>query len=259
MSQSSNPQSRRSEAARAARRGTSAEREEPRAATGEIRNPKSPPIRVLLADDHTIVRKGLLSILEDEADLEVVGEAEDGREAIDRTKQLRPDVLVIDISMPLLTGLEATRQIKAQFPEVEVIVLTVYDNEEYVFQVLRAGASGYLVKKAAPEELIMAIRAVSRGESYLSPSISRTVIDEYVRKAEASSQPDDIDLLTNREREVLQLIAEGHTNKDIGKLLHISVKTVQAHRGNVMEKLGLHSAAELTRYAISKGLTGKEL
>jgi DNA-binding NarL/FixJ family response regulator len=207
-------------------------------------------IRVLLAEDHTIVRKGLRSLLEDEANIQVVGEAEDGREAVRMTQELLPDVVLMDISMPGLSGLEATRQIKERFPEVNVLVLTRHANEEYVLQILQAGASGYVVKKAAPAELMLAIQAVYRGDSFLSPAISREVIEEYTRRAGAN----DYDRLTDREREVLQLIAEGRSNREIAELLHVSMKTVENHRANLMDKLGLRSVAELTRYAIRKGI-----
>jgi DNA-binding NarL/FixJ family response regulator len=216
--------------------------------------PKSEIVRVLLAEDHTIVRKGLRSLLDGEAGIEVIGEAKDGREAIEKAGQLHPDVVVMDITMPGLNGLEATRQIKKRFPEVQVVILTVHANEEYVFQILRAGASGYVVKQAAPGELISAIQAAYRGESFLSPSISRKVIEEYVRQAEATAEPDSYDQLTDREREVLQLIAEGHPNREIAGLLHISVKTVETHRARLMDKLDLHSTAELTQYALRRGM-----
>ncbi len=211
-------------------------------------------IRVLLAEDHTIVRKGLRSLLDGEAGIEVIGEAENGREAVEKVQQLLPDVVLMDIAMPGLNGLEATRQIKKRFPEVQVLILTMHANEEYIFQILRAGASGYVVKQAAPTELISAIRAAYRGDSFLSPSISRTVIQEYIRQAEATAEKDSYDQLTTREREVLQLIAEGHSNREIADLLHISIKTVETHRANLMDKLDIHSTAELTQYAMRKGV-----
>jgi DNA-binding NarL/FixJ family response regulator len=222
-----------------------------------IRNPHSEirnGIRVLLAEDHTIVRKGLRSLLEDEADIEVVGEAEDGREAVRMTQRLLPDVVLMDISMSGLNGLEATRQIKKRFPEVNVLILTRHAGEEYILQILRAGASGYVVKKAAPKELVSAIQAVYRDGSFLSPSISRTVIEEYIRQAEATTGQDSYGRLTPREREVLQLVAEGRSNREIAELLHISVKTVDNHRANLMDKLDIHSTAELTQYAIRTGV-----
>jgi DNA-binding NarL/FixJ family response regulator len=209
---------------------------------------------VLLAEDHTIVRKGLRSLLDSENGIRVVGEAADGREAIDQVGRLRPDVVVMDIGMPGLNGLESTRQIKKHYPDVQVLILTVHTSDEYVFQILRGGASGYVVKQAAPKELISAIRAVGRGEAFLSPSISRKVVDELVKNEAASTDWDSYDKLTPREREVLQLIAEGHPTREIAERLHISVKTVETHRAHLMEKLDMRSTAELTRYAISKGV-----
>lgn len=210
-------------------------------------------IRVLLAEDHTIVRKGLRSILGSVTDIEVVGEAADGREAVAMVPELRPDVVVMDFAMPNLNGLETTRQITRLQPEVNVVILSMHQSEEYVFQALRAGATGYVIKQAAPTELITAIQAAHRGESFLSPSISRTVIDAYVRRAEASSEG-SLELLTDREREVLQLIAEGHPNRVIAEKLCISVKTVETHRAHLMDKLGIHSTAELARYAVRRGM-----
>jgi two-component system response regulator NreC len=211
-------------------------------------------IRVLLAEDHTIVRKGLRSLLDGEAGIEVIGEAGDGREAVEKVRQLLPDVVVMDITMPVLNGLEATRQIKKRFPEVKVLILTMHAAEEYVFQILRAGASGYVVKQAAPSELIAAVQAVCRGESFLSPSISGKVIEKYIRQAGATAEEDGYDRLTTREREVLQLVAEGRSSREIAGLLRISTKTVETHRANLMAKLDIHSTAEVTQYAIRRGL-----
>ncbi len=213
-------------------------------------------IRVLLAEDHTIVRKGLRSLLDDEIEIEVVGEAEDGQQAIELVQRVQPDVVLMDITMPVLNGLEATRQIKKLFPQVKVVVLTVHSTEEYIFQILRAGASGYVVKQAAVSELVQAIQAVYQGDSFLSPSISRQVVEEYGRRAEAIE--DKYDRLTDREREVLQLIAEGRANREIAQLLHVTVKTVEAHRAHLMDKLGLRSTAELTRYALRKGMVSPD-
>jgi two-component system response regulator NreC len=215
-------------------------------------------IRVLLADDHTIVRKGLRSLLDGEAEIEVIGEAEDGREAVEKAQQLLPDVVLMDITMPTLNGLEATRQIKKLFPKMKVLILTMHATEEYVLQILRAGASGYVVKQAAPAELVSAIRAVYRGDSFLSPSISRKVIEEYIRQTEAMVEENSYDRLTDREREVLQLIAEGCSSREIAEGLYISEKTVRAHRAHLMDKLDIHSVAELTQYAIRKGVIGLE-
>lgn len=211
-------------------------------------------IRVLLAEDHTIVRKGIRALLDRAPDIEVIGEAADGREAIDKTEQLNPDIVVMDISMPLLNGLEATRQIRTKHSNVRVLILTMYSNEEYIFQTLRAGASGYLVKETAPAELISAIRAAYQGESFLSPTISRKVIDEYIQQVESVIEVSRYDRLTRREREVLQLIAEGFTNREIAENLFISEKTARAHRANLMDKLDLHSTAELAIYAARKGV-----
>ena len=213
-------------------------------------------IKVLLAEDHTIVRQGLRSLLDGETEIEVVGEAEDGRQAIEQAQRLLPDVVLMDITMPVLNGLEATRQIKKLFPQVKVLVLTVHSTEEYIFQILRAGASGYVVKQAAVSELVQAIQTVYQGDSFLSSSISRRVVEEYGRRAEAME--DKHDKLTDREREVLQLVAEGRTNREIAQLLHVTVKTVEAHRKHVMDKLSLHSTAELTRYALRKGMVGPD-
>jgi two-component system response regulator NreC len=211
-------------------------------------------IRVLLAEDHTIVRKGLRSLLDADPAITVVGEAENGRQAIDQVERLLPDVVVMDIAMPGLNGLEATRQIKKRFPEVQVLILTVHTAQEYILQILRAGASGYLVKQAAPTDLVQAIQAAHRGDTFLSPSISRKVIEEYVLQASAAAELDSYDTLTDREREVLQLIAEGSSTRQIAEQLHISVKTVETHRAHLMDKLQLRSTAELTQYAIRKGV-----
>jgi two-component system response regulator NreC len=210
-------------------------------------------IRVLVADDHTMVRKGLCSLLEAKPDIEVVGEAEDGREAVEKVEALLPDVVLMDITMPRLNGLEATRQIKRLFPKVKIVALTMYTNEEYIQQFLQAGASGYVVKQAAPAELISAIQAVYRGDSFLSPLISRTVIDEYLKRTEPAASSEQAKL-TDREREVLQLIAEGCSNRDIAQKLQISIKTAGVHRTNLMEKIGIHNVTDLVKYALRKGI-----
>lgn len=208
-------------------------------------------IQVLLADDHTILRDGIRALLEEEPDMEVIAEAEDGRTAVELARKYQPDVLLMDIAMPLLNGLEATRQIRRESPNTKVLVLTMYEDEEYIRQFLAAGALGYVLKYTAAGELLGAIRAVHSGEVVLSPAITRLVIEEYLRWADI--QPEDTpNGLTPREREVLQLIAEGYTNKQIAEILTISVKTVQAHRANLMQKLDLHDRAELIKYAIQK-------
>jgi two-component system response regulator NreC len=209
--------------------------------------------KVLLVDDHVIVRQGLKALLSDEPDMEVVGEANNGREALEKLAALEPDVVLMDISMPGLNGIEATRQIKQRYPDVKVVILSMHANEEYVFQVLQAGAAGYVLKLSDSMEVLTAIRAALSGGSFLSPPISRTVINDYVRRAEARGQGSDLDLLTSREREVLQLLAEGRSNRDIAEELSISIKTVESHRSNIMNKLEVSSKAELIKYALRKG------
>jgi DNA-binding NarL/FixJ family response regulator len=215
-------------------------------------------IRVVLADDHTVVRKGLCSLLNDEENMTVVGEAGDGRQALAIVQELNPDVLVVDISMPLLNGLEVTRQIKKLCPEVKVVMLTMHSTEEHVLQALRAGALGYVLKQAAPEELVLAIRAACRGEPFLSPSVSARVIEWYVAQAGSEDEADPFDRLTEREREVLQLVVEGRANREIAELLSLSVKTVENHKAHLMEKLGVHTTAELVQFAIRKGVVGTD-
>ncbi len=208
-------------------------------------------IRVLLADDHTILREGIRSLLEDQADIQVVGEAEDGRAVVQLAAELQPDVVLIDIAMPRLNGLEATRQIKRDHPRIGLLILTMHDNEEYVRQGLAAGASGYVLKRAAASELVAAIRAVHRGEAVLSPAVTRIVLEDYLRRDGSGGAPASGEL-TPREREVLQLIAEGYTSKEIAEMLSLSVKTVQAHRTSLMQKLDLHDRGDLIKYAIQK-------
>jgi DNA-binding NarL/FixJ family response regulator len=211
-------------------------------------------IRVLIAEDHTIVRKGLRALLDESSNIEVIAEAADGHEAVEKAGDLRPDVVVMDISMPLLGGLEATRRIKERFPIIKVVILTMHSDEEYIFQSLRSGAEAYLVKETAPAELVSAIEAAYQGKSFLSPTNSKKVIEQYLRDAQSGREPNSYDRLTKREREVLQLIAEGHSSREIGAILYISEKTVRAHRKNLTEKLNLYSAAELTLYALRKGV-----
>ena len=210
-------------------------------------------IKLLLADDHAIVRTGIRSLLEREIDIEIIGETENGREAVKLTKQLCPDVVLMDISMPSLNGIEATCQITKHCPDSKVLILTMYETEEYISKIFQAGAQGYVIKKALPVELVSAIRAVHRGESFLSPQITKKVINKYISKTKSKIISDKFDLLTEREREILQLIVEGHTNQKISEILFISRKTVETHRTNLMKKLDIHNVVELIKSAVSKG------
>ena len=212
-------------------------------------------IRVLLADDHTVVRQGLRALLAAEEDIEIIGEAENGRQALQLVKKLLPDVVVMDIAMPVLNGVEATRQITRYVPSVKVLVLSTYSNDEYVEQLTEAGAAGYLVKQTAANDLLKAIREAFKGNAFFSPAIAKRLQDQC-RQTYVSGQPVKrrSDYLTTREAEVLQLIAEGRANKQIAAELCISIKTVEKHRQQVMNKLGIHDVAGLTRHAISKGI-----
>ncbi len=209
-------------------------------------------IRVVLADDHTLVRAGIRALLEKLPDVHVVAEASDGREAVHLVTTTQPDVVLMDIAMPGLNGLEATRRLVKEFPAIRVLILSMHKNEEYVWQALRAGAVGYLLKDADLAELALAITAVTRGETYLSPPISKHVIREYVQRV--GGEETGLEQLTPRQREILQLIAEGHTTKMIAQRLGLSVKTVETHRVQMMERLDIHEIAGLVRYAIRMGV-----
>jgi DNA-binding NarL/FixJ family response regulator len=213
-----------------------------------------PKLRIVLADDHTLVRHGLRKVLQDQSDWEVVGEANDGREAVRLVQELKPDVAILDIAMPRLNGIEATRQIARRFPEVHVLVLSMHADEPYVTQVLRAGASGYLLKDSADTDLIRAVAAVSQRKSFFSPAVAKVMLDDYVRQLADRGITDRYDTLTEREREVFQLIAEGKSNKDVADLLNLSPNTVETHRAHIMEKLDVHNAAEIVLYAVRKGV-----
>ena len=206
-------------------------------------------IRVLLADDHAVVRQGFKMILAAQADMEIVGEAGNGREAVELAGRLQPDVVVMDVAMPELNGIEATRRLAGNSPRTRVLALSMHKDSVYVREILRAGARGYLLKDSIAPDLLAAVRAVARGEGYISPAVSDAVLDDYRRHV-----TNPIDLLSSREREVLQMIAEGKTNKEIASVLNLSVYTVDAHRGRVMEKLNLHSVNELVRFAVRNGL-----
>jgi DNA-binding NarL/FixJ family response regulator len=211
-------------------------------------------LRILLADDHTLVRQGLRRILEEKPEWEVVAEAADGREAVLRTLELKPDVVIMDIAMPQLNGTEATRQITRKAPDVQILVLSMHMDESYVLQTLRAGARGYLLKDSVDADLIRAVTAVSEGKSFFSPSVAKMMLDDYIRHLEQQGVTDRFELLSEREREIFQLIAEGNSNKEIANLLSLSTSTVETHRARIMEKLDLHSTAEIILYAVRKGV-----
>jgi DNA-binding NarL/FixJ family response regulator len=212
------------------------------------------PIRTLLAEDHTLVRSGIRALLEGSKEVTVIGEADQGRQAVVLAQQLRPELVLMDIGMPELNGIEAARQIRAVLPEARVLMLSMYDDQQYVFESLKAGASGYVLKAAAFQELLTAIAAVMGGRNYISPALSDTVMTDYVRRAKGDQKDTELDKLSAREREVLQLIAEGKSSAEVAELLHISVRTVDTHRHNIMSKLEIHSIAGLTKFAIRHGL-----
>ena len=206
-------------------------------------------IRILLADDHAVVRQGFKMILSAQPDMEIVGEAGNGREAVELADQLHPDIVVMDVAMPELNGIEATRRLAASAPHSRVVALSMHKDSVYVREILRAGARGYLLKDSPAPDLLAAVRAVASGEGYLSPAVSDAVLNDYRRHV-----TNPVDLLSSREREVLQMLAEGKTNKEIAVILNLSVYTVDAHRGRIMEKLNLHSINELVRFAVRNGL-----
>ena len=211
-------------------------------------------IRVLLADDHTLMRRGLRLIVEQQPDLAVVGEAEDGRQAVALAASLKPDVAVLDIGMPNLNGIEAAKQIAEGESGAAVVILSMHSDETYILRALKAGARGYLLKDSAESDVVRAIRSVAEGKSFFSPAVSKVLLEDYVKKLQRTGSEDSYDLLTPREREILQLIAEGKSNKEVANLLHLSVYTVETHRANLMEKLKLKSVPELILYAVRKGI-----
>ena len=210
-------------------------------------------LRILLADDHTVVRQGLRKVLEERPEWQVVAEAGDGRDAVRLAEQHKPDVAVVDVAMPLLNGIEATRQITRRAPQTKVLVLSMYSDEAYVTQMLKAGATGYLLKDSADVDLLQAVQAVSQGKSFFSPAVARLMSDDYARQR-GENAVDRYESLSEREREIFQLVAEGKTNKEIAALLFISPSTVETHRARIMEKLDLHSAAEIVLYAVRRGV-----
>jgi two-component system response regulator NreC len=211
-------------------------------------------IRLILADDHAVVRSGLRMLLEAQPDIDIVAEAETGIEAVEKTRELQPDIVLMDIQMPGLNGIEATKQIKKLAPDTAVLALTMYEDDQYFFEMLHAGASGYVPKRAAPDELLTAIRSVGRGDVFLYPSLASRLVQDYLKRADSNDQPLIYDDLTPREREVLILIAEGLSNAEIAQELVISIKTVDRHRENIMRKLNLHSRVDLVKYALRIGL-----
>jgi len=207
-------------------------------------------IKVLIVDDHALLREGIRSLLASHDDIEVVGEAANGSEAIEKVREVDPDVILMDIAMPVMDGLEATRRIRKQNPNIKIIILTQYDRKDYVLSSIKSGASGFIPKNVIISELVSAIRTAHSGDAFLHPSVAKMVIEDYLRQVE----PSPYDRLTDREREVLKLVAEGLTNQEIADLLSVSVKTVLGHRTSLMEKLGIHNRTELIKYAIRKGL-----
>ena len=211
-------------------------------------------IRILLADDHTVMRAGLRLLLERQPDMEVVAEAEDGRQTVELADSLTPDVVILDITMPNLNGIEAARQIASRHPKTSVVILSMHADESYVIRALRAGARGYLIKDSAEADLIRAIRAVRDGKSFFSPSVSKLLLEDYIRQLQERGEEDSYELLTTRERELLQLLAEGKSNKDVANLLNLSLYTVETHRSHILQKLGLHTVPDLILYAVRKGI-----
>ena len=211
-------------------------------------------LRVLIADDHAIVRAGIRLLLDSQEGIEIVGEAKDGAEAVAKTRELAPDVVLMDVAMPGLSGLEATREIRQTNPDTRVLMLTMHDDEEYFFQAVSLGASGYILKEATPEEVVSAIRIVSRGGVAFHPSLGRKLLDDYLHRVQAGEESESYSLLTEREREILGLTAEGSSAREIGEKLALSPRTVERHRANLMEKLDLHNRSEVVQYAIRKGI-----
>jgi two-component system, NarL family, response regulator NreC len=213
-----------------------------------------PPTRVLIADDHPLIRSGLRALLGREKEFEVVGEAADGYQALELVEQLRPDVVMLDVSMPRLNGIDVAKKIAETTPSTRIIIVSIHSDESYVLRALKAGAKGYLLKASPEGDILNAVRAVAAGQAYLSPEMSRLLVEEYVREMRYRGVEDSYDLLSIREKEILQLLASGTSNRDIAEMIHVSVATVETHRTNIFQKLGIHSLPELILYAVRKGL-----
>ena len=211
-------------------------------------------LRILLGDDHTLMRQGLRKILEEQPDWVVIAEASDGRDAVRKAAALLPDVAILDIGMPLLNGIDATRQIARRFPDIRILILSMHAAEPYIIKALKAGAHGYLLKDTADTELIRGVAAIACGKSFFSPAVAKVMLDDYVRHLADKGIVDRFDTLSEREREVFQLVAEGHTNKEIADVLHVSPVTVETHRAHILQKLDIHNMAELVLYAVRRGV-----
>ena len=216
-------------------------------------------IKILVADDHTIVRQGLARLLEEQPDLKIVGEATNGRKAVDLAKELKPDIVIMDIAMPRMNGIEAAKRIRKHLPKTKILILSMYSHEHYIQELLETGVSGYLLKDSSGRDIINAIHAAMNDETYLSPSISKVLVDSYLSPQKAFSKAERYKQLTNREREVFQLIAEGHSTRQIADILCVSISTVKSHRANIMEKLEIDSPVKLVHFAIQLGLVDPEL
>jgi len=211
-------------------------------------------LRLLIGDDHTLVRQGLRKILEDDGRWAIVAEVGDGREAVAQALALRPDVAIVDVGMPLLNGIDAAQQITRKVPETRVLMLSMHSDEAYVTRALQAGASGYLLKDSADQDLLKAVETVAAGQSFFSPAVARRILDDYVRQVAGSTTPDRYASLSDREREIFQLVAEGRTNREVAELLAISPATVETHRARILQKLGIHNTAELVLFAVRRGI-----
>ncbi|MCF8126985.1 MAG: response regulator transcription factor [Deltaproteobacteria bacterium] len=217
------------------------------------------PVRILLADDHTIVRQGLARLLEEQRNFKVVGEAINGQDAVEKAEKLKPDIIIMDIAMPRMNGIEATKRVRKVMPETKIIILSMYSHEHYIHELLECGVSGYLLKDSGGQDIIKAIRAALKNETFLSPSISKKVVDAYLSPTKSSSKAELYKRLSNREREVFQLIAEGHPTRQIADMLCVSVSTIKSHKAKIMEKLGTESSMKLIHFAIQLGLVDPDL